>query len=122
MNETQKKAVKRWAKILSTVTVGIILIVGMFMNITLCMAIVALIGICAIGAMIVYIIAERIYLWRVMGELTPEEWEIVKWYDYCLISNGAEWIADSLREEEKPEIAELFDRIEKNVKRPKIIS
>ena len=92
------------------------------MNITLCMTIVALIGIFAIGAMIVYIIAERVYLWRVMGELTPEEWETVKWYDYCLISNGAEWIANSLREEEKPEVAELFDRIEKNVKRPKIIS
>ena len=122
MNKTQKDCIKWWAKILSIVTISIVLIAGMFMNIMSCMVIVALIGIGAIGLVIVHVIAERIYIWRVMGELNPEEWEIVKWYDYCLITNGAEWIADSLREEEKPEIAELFDRIEKNVKRPKIIS
>ena len=65
---------------------------------------------------------KEFYKNKTLEEMTPEEWETVKWYDYCLISNGAEWIANSLREEEKPEVAELFDRIEKNVKRPKIIS
>jgi hypothetical protein len=122
MNETQKKCVERWMKILLFTIIGIGLIVGMITNVVICGVIVILICSGFIGYLIVLVIAERIYLWRVMGVLTPEEWQTVKWYNYSLIGSGANWVAESLREDGQLEEAELFDRIEKNVKRPKIIS
>lgn len=122
MNETQKNCVKWWTKFFAIAIIAIGLIAGMVMNVTICLAMVALISMGFIGYLVVLLIAERVYLWRVMGILTPGEWETVKWYNHSLIGNGANWVAESLREEERFEEAELFDRIEKNIKRPKIIS
>ena len=124
MNETQRNCVRWWTKAFLIAAICIALIVGMIFNVTICLAIVTLLSALFFIYLIVMVIAERVYLWRVMGILTPNEWEYVRWYSHSLVSNGAEWIAECLREEEEVDEwkIELFERIEKNVKRPKLIS
>ena len=78
-------------------------------------------------AMIVYVfviwVTERVYLWRIMGVLTPEEWEVAKWYRYCLLNEGPNYIIAKLAQENEPNEwhIRIFEKIANQVKIPKFL-
>lgn len=80
MTDTQKKCVKKWASILFVIAIGVITLAGVAYNRNWAIAIVMIVFI----AMVVFIVASWICSfineWRIMGVLTPEEYEIYKWY------------------------------------------
>lgn len=122
MNETQKDFIKFWTKLLLIVTGSISLLVGMFMGNKICMILCGLICLGMIAYVFIIWIAERIYLWRVMGVCTPAEWELVKWYKYSLLNGGPNWIIAQLAEEVADHsLIPTFEKIANNVKIPKIL-
>ena len=102
MNETQKDFIKFWTKLVLIVTASISLLVGMFMGSEICMILCGLICLGMIAYVFIIWIAERIYLWRIMGVLTQSEWKIAKWYKYSLLNGGPNYILKLLAEEETP--------------------
>lgn len=102
MNETQKDFIKFWAKLVLIATASISLLVGMFMGSKICMIFCGLICLGMIAYVFIIWIAERIYLWRIMGVLTQSEWKIAKWYKYSLLNGGPNYIIKLLAEEETP--------------------
>lgn len=123
MNETQKDCIKFWTKLVLTVTASIFLLVGMLMGSEICMIICILICLGIIAYAFIIWVAERIYLWRIMGVLTPSEWEIVKWYKYSLLNGGPNYIIKLLAEEETPcpVTTSIFEKIANEVKIPKLL-
>ena len=66
-------------------------------------------------------IAERVYLWRIMGILTPEEYKRAKWFKYALLNGGPLYIINSLNERtDAPDII-LMNKIRTEVKIPKLL-
>lgn len=123
MNETQKDFIKFWAKLVLIVTASIALLVGMFMGNKICMIFCGLICLGMIAYVFIVWIAERIYLWRIMGVLTPKQYEVVKWYRFSLLNHGPDWIIDNLTNEEEPNewhIA-IFKKVANEVKIPKLL-
>lgn len=123
MNETQKDFIKFWTKLVLIVTVSISLLVGMFMGSEICMIFCGLICLGMIAYVFIIWIAERIYLWRIMGVLTQSEWKIAKWYKYSLLNGGPDYILKLLAEEETPcpVTISIFEKIANNVKIPKLL-
>lgn len=123
MNETQKDFIKFWTKLVLIVTASISLLVGMFMGSEICMIFCGLICFGTIAYVFIIWIAERIYLWRIMGVLTQSEWRIVKWYKYSLLNGGPNYIIKLLAEEETPcpVTISIFEKIANNVKIPKLL-
>lgn len=123
MNQTQKNFIKFWTKLLLIVTSGIVLFVGMLMGNIICSAIVEILFVVLFAYIIAFWIAQRIYLWRIMGILTPEQYEVVKWYRFCLLENGPNWLVEKLSEESEPNEWHIgiFKKIAHEVKIPKIL-
>lgn len=123
MNETQKDFIKFWTKLMLIVTASISLLVGMFTGSEICMIFCGLICLGMIAYVFVMWIAERIYLWRIMGVLTQSEWKIAKWYKYSLLNDGPNYIIKLLAEEETPcpVTISIFEKIANNVKIPKLL-
>ena len=123
MNETQKDFIKFWTKLVLIVTASISLLVGMFMGSEICMIFCGLICFGTIAYVFIIWIAERIYLWRIMGVLTQSEWKIAKWYKYSLLNGGPNYILKLLAEEETPcpVTISIFEKIANNVKIPKLL-
>lgn len=123
MNETQKDFIKFWTKLVLIVTASISLLVGMFMGSEICMIFCGLICLGTIAYVFIIWIAERIYLWRIMGVLTQSEWKIAKWYKYSLLNGGPNYIIKLLAEEETPcpVTISIFEKIANNVKIPKLL-
>ena len=123
MNETQKDFIKFWTKLVLTVTASIFLLAGMFMGSEICMIFCILICLGIIAYAFIIWIVERIYLWRIMGVLTPSEWEIVKWYKYSLLNGGPNYIIKLLTEEGTPcpVTTSIFEKIANEVKIPKLL-
>lgn len=123
MNETQKDFIKFWTKLVLIVTASIALLVGMFMGSKICMILCGSICLGIVVYSFIIWIAERIYLWRVMGVLTKSEWEIVKWYKYSLLNGGPNYILEQLAKEEAvcPVTITIFKKIANNVKIPKLL-
>ena len=123
MNETQKDFIKFWTKLVLIATASISLLVGMFMGSEICMIFCGLICLGMIAYVFIIWIAERIYLWRIMGVLTPSEWTIAKWYKYSLLSGGPNYILKLLAEEEtsSPVTIAIFEKIANNAKIPKLL-
>lgn len=123
MNETQKDFIEFWTKLVLIATTSISLLVGMFMGSEVCMAICGLICLGMIAYVFVIWIAERVYLWRIMGVLTSKQYEVVKWYKYCLLNNGPNWIIAKLAEEEEPNLwhVAIFEKVANEVKIPKLL-
>lgn len=123
MNETQKDFIKFWTKLVLIATASISLLVGMFMGSEICMIFCGLFCLGMIAYVFIIWIAERIYLWRIMGVLTQSEWKIVKWYKYSLLNGGPNYIIKLLVEEETPcpVTISIFEKIANNVKIPKLL-
>lgn len=123
MNETQKDFIKFWTKLVLIVTASISLLVGMFMGSEICMILCVLICLGMMAYVFIIWIAERIYLWRIMGVLTQSEWKIAKWYKYSLLNGGPNYILKLLAEEETPcpVTISIFEKIANNVKIPKLL-
>lgn len=123
MNETQKDFIKFWTKLVLIATASISLLVGMFMGSEICMIFCGLFCLGMIAYVFIIWIAERIYLWRIMGVLTQSEWKIVKWYKYSLLNGGPNYIIKLLAEEETPcpVTISIFEKIANNVKIPKLL-
>lgn len=123
MNETQKDFIKFWTKLVLIVTASISLLVGMFMGSEICMIFCGLICLGMIAYVFIIWIAERVYLWRIMGVLTQSEWKIVKWYKYSLLNGGPNYILKLLAKEETPcpVTISIFEKIANNVKIPKLL-
>lgn len=123
MNETQKDFIKFWTKLMLIATVSISLLVGMFMGSEICMIFCGLICLGMMAYVFIIWIAERIYLWRIMGVLTQSEWKIAKWYKYSLLNGGPNYILKLLAEEETPcpVTISIFEKIANNVKIPKLL-
>ena len=123
MNETQKDFIKFWTKLVLIATVSISLLVGMFMGSEICMIFCGLFCLGMIAYVFIIWIAERVYLWRIMGVLTQSEWKIAKWYKYSLLNGGPNYIIKLLAEEETPcpVTISIFEKIANNVKIPKLL-
>lgn len=123
MNQTQKNCITFWAELLLTVTVGISLLVGICLNQLWAFIISAILLAAGLGYVVAIWIAERVYLWRIMGILTPREWEVAKWYRFSLLSGGPTDIIDSLAQESEPNEwhISIFQRINDEVEIPKIL-
>lgn len=123
MSETQKKFLTFWTKLLLIGSSSLVVLVGMLMGNEICMTIVAIFSLLCLAYIIIFWIAQRVYLWRIMGILTPEQYEVVKWYRFCLLENGPNWLIGKLSEESKPNEWHIgiFKKIANEVKIPKIL-
>lgn len=123
MSETQKKFLTFWTKLLLVGGSSLIIFVGMFMGNEICMIIGSIFCLLCLAYIIIFWIAQRIYLWRVMGILTPEQYEVVKWYRFSLLENGPSWLVEKLSEESEPNEWHIgiFKKIANEVKIPKIL-
>lgn len=123
MSETQKKFLTFWTKLLLVGGSSLAVFVGMFMGNEICMGIVGISCIAFFVYLIIIWIAQRIYLWRIMGILTPKQYEVVKWYKFCLLENGPSWLVEKLSEESEPNEWHIgiFKKIANEVKIPKIL-
>lgn len=123
MNQTQKNFIKSWTKLLLSITLFIVLFVGSCLGSNLCILIGG--GICL--SFILYAFAvwvgEGVYMWRIMGILTPEQYQVAKWYRYSLCNGGVDYVLEHLQNEIKPNeyhIA-IMKKIKAEVKIPKIL-
>lgn len=80
MTDTQKKYVKKWALILSAIVLGLIILVGIAYNQNWAFAIVMIAFFAMVGFIVTFWICCLINEWRIMGVLTPEEYQIYKLY------------------------------------------
>lgn len=123
MNQTQKNFLSFWTKLLLTVSLFIGLFVGSCMGSKLC--IVAMGSICLffmIYAFAVWI-GELVYMWRIMGILTPKQYEVAKWYKYSLCNGGPAHVLNLLQNDEEPNEWHIgiIKKIQEEVKIPKIL-
>lgn len=123
MNQTQKNFIKFWTKLLLSMTLFIVLFVGSCLGSNLCI----LIGVGICLSFILYAFAvwvgEGVYMWRIMGILTPEQYQVAKWYRYSLCNGGVDYVLKHLQSEIKPNeyhIA-IMKKIKEEVKIPRIL-
>ena len=123
MSETQKNFVKFWTKLLVVVAIAISILVGMFLEQTWAFIIAAILTVVVTAFIITIWVAERIYLWRIMGVLTPEQYNVAKWYKYSLLNGGPAYVIKMLESDEEPNEwhISVFKKIEKEVKIPKFL-
>lgn len=123
MSETQKKFLTFWTKLLLVGGSSLAVFVGMLMGNEICMTIVVIFSLFCLAYAIIFWVAQRIYLWRIMGILTPEQYEVVKWYRFCLLENGPNWLVEKLSEESEPNEWHIgiFKKIANEVEIPKIL-
>lgn len=123
MNQTQKNFIKSWTKLLLSVTLFIVLFVGSCLGSNLCILIGGGICLCFILYAFAVWVGEGVYMWRIMGILTPEQYKVAKWYRYCLCNSGPDYVLEHLQSEIKPNeyhIA-IMKKIKAEVKIPKIL-
>lgn len=123
MNQTQKNCIKFWTKLSLIVAGGIFLFIGMLTGNEIALVIVAILSIAFFAYVIAIWIAQRVYLWRIMGVCDPQEWKIVKWYKFSLLNGGPNYIINLLAHDEEPCMAHIaiFEKIANQVKIPKIL-
>lgn len=123
MSETQKKFLTFWTKLLLIGSSSLVVLIGMLMGNEICMTIVAIFSFLCLAYTIIFWTAQRIYLWRIMGILTPEQYEVVKWYRFSLLENGPSWLVEKLSEESEPNEWHIgiFKKIANEVEIPKIL-
>lgn len=123
MSQTQKKFLAFWTKLLLIGSSSLVVLIGMLMGNEICMTIVAIFSLLWLAYILIFWIAQRIYLWRIMGILTPEQYEVVKWYRFCLLENGPSWLVEKLSEESEPNEWHIgiFKKIANEVEIPKIL-
>ena len=92
MSQTQKNFIKFWTKLLLSVTLFIVLFVGSCMGSNLCILIGGGICLCFILYAFAVWVGEGVYMWRIMGILTPEQYKVAKWYRYCLCNGGPDYV------------------------------
>lgn len=80
MTDTQKKCVKKWASILLIIAISVITLAGIACNQNWAFAIVMIAFVAMVGFIIASWVCYAINEWRIMGVLTPEEYQIYKWY------------------------------------------
>ena len=80
MTDTQKKCVKKWMLNLFIIAIVIITIVGIAYNQNWAIAIVMIAFFAMVGFIVASWVCSFINEWRIMGVLTPEEYQIYKWY------------------------------------------
>ena len=123
MSQTQKNFIKFWTKLLLSVTLFIVLFVGSCMGSNLCILIGGGICLCFILYAFAVWVGEGVYMWRIMGILTPEQYKVAKWYRYCLCNGGPDYVLGYLRDSRNPDeyhIA-IMKKIKEEVKIPKIL-
>lgn len=123
MSQTQKDFIKFWTKLLLSVTLFIVLFVGSCMGSNLCILIGGGICLCFILYAFAVWVGEGVYMWRIMGILTPEQYKVAKWYRYCLCNGGPDYVLGHLRDSRNPDeyhIA-IMKKIKEEVKIPKIL-
>ena len=122
MSEAQKKILAFWATMLFIGASSSALTIGMFIGNEIALTIVAILCVLFFAYVISIWIGQRIYLWRIAGVLTPEEYEVVKWYRFSLLENGPSYILQHLRAEPVPNEwhIEIFTKVAE-VKIPKIL-
>lgn len=80
MNTTQKKTIIRWITTFFAVAFALITLFGVVLSQTWAIVITML----AFAGMVIFIISywicSFINEWRIMGVLTPDEYQIYKWY------------------------------------------
>ena len=86
MTDTQKKCVKKWASILLIIAISAITLAGITCNQNWAFAIVMIAFVAMVGFIIVSWVCYAINEWRIMGVLTPEEYQI--YIQYKLFSKG----------------------------------
>ena len=80
MTDTQKKCVKKWMLNLFIIAIVIITIVGIAYNQNWAIAIVMIVSFAMVGFIVASWVCCAINEWRIMGVLTPEEYQVYKWY------------------------------------------
>lgn len=122
MSEAQKKIVAFWTKLLLIGASSSALTIGMFMGNEIALTIVAILCVLFFAYIIAVWVAQRVYLWRIAGILTVEEYEVVKWYRFSLLEKGPEYILDHLKEDTilNPFHIDIFTKVAE-VKIPKIL-
>ena len=76
MTDTQKKCVKKWASILLIIAISVITLAGIACNQNWAFAIVMIAFVAMVGFIIASWVCYFINEWRIMGVLTPEEYQI----------------------------------------------
>ena len=80
MTDTQKKCVKKWMLNLFIIAIALITLVGIACNQNWAFAIVMIAFVAMVGFIVAFWVCSLINEWRIMGVLTPEEYQIYKWY------------------------------------------
>lgn len=80
MTDTQKKCVKKWMLNLSIIAIALTTLVGIACNQNWAFAIVIIAFVAMVGFIVAFWVCSLINEWRIMGVLTPEEYQIYKWY------------------------------------------
>ena len=80
MTDTQKKCVKKWALILFIIAIALVTLVGIAYDQNWAFAIVMIVFMFMIGFILTSLVCSFINEWRIMGVLTPKEYEIYKLY------------------------------------------
>lgn len=80
MTDTQKKCVKKWALNLFLIILALATLVGIAYDQNWAFAIVMIVFMSMIGFILASLVCSLINEWRIMGVLTPEEYQIYKWY------------------------------------------
>ena len=86
MTDTQKKCVKKWALILLIIAISAITLAGIACDQNWAFAIVMIAFVAMVGFIVASWICSFINEWRIMGVLTPEEYQIYK--RYSVFSRG----------------------------------
>ena len=80
MTDTQKKCVKKWMLNLFIIAIALTNLVGIDCNKNWAFAIVMIVFVAMVGFIVAFWVCSLINEWRIMGVLTPEEYQIYKWY------------------------------------------
>ena len=80
MTDTQKRCVKKWMLNLFIITIALTTLVGIACNQNWAFAIVMIAFVAMVGFIVAFWVCSLINEWRIMGVLTPEEYQIYKWY------------------------------------------
>lgn len=80
MTDTQKKCVKKWMLNLFIIAIALATLVGIACNQNWAFTIVIIAFVAMVGFIVAFWVCSLINEWRIMGVLTPEEYQIYKWY------------------------------------------
>ena len=80
MTDTQKKCVKKWMLNLFITSIALTTLVGIACNQNWAFVIVMIAFVAMVGFIVAFWVCSLINEWRIMGVLTPEEYQIYKLY------------------------------------------